>query len=147
VTAMEPPAQTRPVGVRGDPTGRLQSALSHRIDTALELIVIGEYVRCPRELTAWRERSVGWRTDAARLLDLEFERETLAEFLYATLRPYRETERWHETLRDELRRLDDARELLIVLRTTLAKRGSRANLKPEGTGAWPNPPANATAQA
>jgi hypothetical protein len=106
-------------------TARLRLHLDH----ARELADDGAFVGSHTGFEAWRERQEDWRDATAQTLGGLFEREALAEFHYATLpppAPPAAPERWRQALYDDLRRIDNAIELLAGLQATLCEGGAPA---------------------
>lgn len=105
--------------VGDDPRGTLRARLQGHLNEARELTIHGPLVDRHDAFVAWRERQRGWREATAETVRDEFEREAHEEFLHATIRTNTSPERWRQTLRGEMRRIEDAIELLLALQSTL----------------------------
>jgi hypothetical protein len=109
--------------IRGDPMGTVAPILAQHIALARQLTEDARGVACQLEFAYWRETLSGWRRKCARTLLCEFEHEAAAEFLRATRTCDRLRGSWQSELREDLRLLDDAIELLVALRNSLSNRG------------------------
>ena len=115
--------------VRDDPSGMLTSALDTLIGDGLELLARGRLVEEDHEFASWRERRRGWRARCAELLKREFEREALEEYLHAAFDRAVPEECWRKAMHRELRRTENAIELLASLRGTLRGNGCAGGAK------------------
>jgi hypothetical protein len=109
--------------VRDDPTGIVGSVIQQHIETARGLIASGEGILDERGSGCWRQELMRWRRECASALHREFEPETAAEYLRASVGPHRTGCRWESRLHHELRGVDDAIELLAALQMSLSARG------------------------
>ncbi len=103
--------------------GIIAPVLAEHIEFARGLVQDARVLTRQLEFVCWRGTLSGWRRTCVHTLLCEFEQEAVAEFLRATRTREQSCGSWQSALREDLRLLDDAIELLVALRNSLSARG------------------------